>query len=383
MTARFFCAALLCLPLAACTAPAAGPSATTHDPRESRLKTGEVSKSLNTGDWYVVDRTTTSVPRSEAIYPIALSEAGAALIVHSWPNGDRMPHQTLEYRDPKWKRERIPRAAHAGDRQIVGGALGKRFAVWKETESVDSVSDKWSIYSFDRKTRRLRLIASQDLAAPDGVPYAAPGGTVPTVGAGAAVYFSAVDYSASEQGVVNIFRASARTEDSAVAVERGLAAQVHGHFVYVLKETPHDFRVVRLASSDDRRKTLYRSTTDSKCNKVSGLQGNSLGQAALQLQCGRSVHLGLLKRGRLTSPTQVQTPRAGYLALTDDLLWYASASSDGGYIQHLHVLGTQGYKRVGKGSVSGECACSGDYFSWAKFKGDDATRLYAHLLAAN
>jgi hypothetical protein len=193
------------------------------------------------------------------------------------------------------------------------------------------------------------------------------------------VVFSAVDYSDGGQGVVRAYRAPADASEPVVAGSRGLAAQVRGDYVFFIEERGPSFRLVRQRLGGGRSKTLYRSSRYPSCDQISGMQGNALGQAAVLLKCGRKSRVGLLRHGELTAATATTARSAGYLTLTTKLLWFASANSAGTYTQHANLLGTDGYRRVGKGAVSGECVADGRRFSWTRFHGDEATRMYAIL----
>ncbi|MCW2845051.1 MAG: hypothetical protein JWN22_2967 [Nocardioides sp.] len=110
------------------------------------------------------------------------------------------------------------------------------------------------------------------------------------------------------------------------------------------------------------------------------MQYHGAGAAAVGLKCSDDDEVRVLGLGRDAQETvAVRGEGLGYLTVGEDFVWFARASSDGGYVQYLWRLSTGELTTVGQGLVSGAAVIGGDFFSWATFHGAAGTRTLAKL----
>lgn len=71
-----------------------------------------------------------------------------------------------------------------GETQLVGMDFSKDYIVWTDTTSFDAYSQPWTLRSYDRRTGKVRVLASSDELGVDHPPLLPPYGVVPRLTAG-------------------------------------------------------------------------------------------------------------------------------------------------------------------------------------------------------
>lgn len=343
------------------------------------LPLGDAHTAVPGGDYIVLQSRRTTLSHGRHWSALAYdSQRRVLAVVSGQSDGTSLPHQALQVESPSGEvLFNVPRLAGAQARQVVFGILTPRVVVWKETQSRDLETDQWSMYAYSIDSGTTREIAAQP-TSDRGTVSIAPGGTFPSIANDGLVYFSSVDVPDQGDPVVRVHAVS--THGGALrTVTKGSGAVAAGGYVFWVRDVANGFKVMRAAVEAPTHASAVFTSSGTGCRSISGLAAAPDGGVAYTLRCGDTNRVFFHDAATKAATLSVSAKAVGYLHITNDFGWFATATKSGAYRQYLVRFADASLLKIGRGKVSGDAVVNDEQFSWVTYGATQGEATIARL----